>query len=52
MGSSALSAVWTDAAAVADRIADTSGLPLTPNVDGRLRNRLRHTSVTLKHVHA
>ncbi|MEU1210528.1 AAA family ATPase [Nocardia sp. NPDC005825] len=45
--------IWTDAATVAevaDRIADATGLQLTPNVDGRLRNRLRRMAVTLMHV--
>jgi hypothetical protein len=47
--------IWTDSvtvAAVADRIADSTGLALTPNVDGRLRGRLRRMAVTLRHTRA
>ncbi|MFE3795458.1 AAA family ATPase [Nocardia tengchongensis] len=45
--------IWTDATAVAEvanRIADTTGVTLTPNIDGRLRGRLRRMAVTLQHA--
>lgn len=43
--------IWTDTtpvAAVADRIADTVGLTLTPDTDGRIRSRLRRMAVTVR----
>ncbi|MGW2661038.1 AAA family ATPase [Nocardia tengchongensis] len=45
--------IWTDAttvAEVANHIADTTGVTLTPNIDGRLRGRLRRMAVTLQHA--
>ncbi|MEU8901020.1 AAA family ATPase [Nocardia sp. NPDC048505] len=39
-----------DVAGVADRIADSAGLRLTPNDDGPLRTRLRQARVTLEHI--
>lgn len=45
--------IWTDTtpvAAVAERIADTVGLPLTPATGGRLRARARRTAVTIRNV--
>ncbi|MFI5778891.1 hypothetical protein [Nocardia sp. NPDC051570] len=45
--------IWTDTTAIvaiADRIADTVGLTLAPNTDGRVRNRLRRMAVTVRHA--
>lgn len=45
--------IWTDktpVAAVADRIADTAGVTLTPDTDGRIRGRLRRVAVTVRNV--
>ena len=45
--------VWTDhvtVAQVADRIAASAGLTLTPNTDGRLRGRVRRTWTSVKHI--
>ncbi|WP_306356530.1 MULTISPECIES: AAA family ATPase [unclassified Nocardia] len=35
---------------VADRIAESCGLRLTPNTDGRLRARLRRAGVGIRHI--
>ncbi|MEU4836823.1 AAA family ATPase [Nocardia testacea] len=43
--------IWTDTTpvpAVAERIADTVGVTLTPDTDGRLRGRLRRMAVTVR----
>ncbi|WP_405163110.1 AAA family ATPase [Nocardia sp. NBC_01499] len=40
----------TTVAAVADRIADTVGLTLTPNTDSLLRGRLRRMAVTVRNA--
>ncbi|MGW0182755.1 AAA family ATPase [Nocardia sp. NPDC003345] len=43
--------IWTDTtpvSAVADRIAEKSGVTLTPDTDGRLRGRLRRMAVTVR----
>ncbi|WP_218020370.1 AAA family ATPase [Nocardia sienata] len=37
-------------AAVAARIADTVGLTLTPDTDGRIRGRLRRMAVTVRNI--
>lgn len=45
--------LWTDhleVADVADRIAASAGLTLTPNRDGRLRGRLRRAAVSYRHI--
>ncbi|ROP35363.1 AAA family ATPase [Saccharothrix texasensis] len=45
--------VWTDhltVAQVADRVAASAGLALTPNTDGRLRGRVRRTWTSVKHI--
>ncbi|MFI6170671.1 hypothetical protein ACIBCN_28070 [Nocardia sp. NPDC051052] len=45
--------IWTDTtavSAVADRIADSVGLTLAPNTDGRVRGRLRQMAVTVRHA--
>ncbi|WP_067664622.1 AAA family ATPase [Nocardia miyunensis] len=45
--------IWTDTTAVtavADRIADSTGLTLAPDTDGRLRGRLRRMTVTIRHA--
>lgn len=45
--------VWTDhltVPQVADRIAASAGLALTPNTDGRLRGRLRRTWTSVRHI--
>ncbi|MFE3542747.1 AAA family ATPase [Nocardia sp. NPDC059177] len=43
--------LWTDTtpiAAVADRIADSAGLTLTPDTDGPIRGTLRRVAVTVR----
>jgi AAA domain-containing protein len=35
---------------VADHIADSAGLSIAPNLDGRLRGRMRRYAVSLRHV--
>ncbi|MFD7032357.1 AAA family ATPase [Streptomyces sp. NPDC059917] len=45
--------LWTDrlpVSGVADRIASSAGLALTPNTDGPLRARLRRTLVGVRHI--
>ncbi|MBV8995416.1 MAG: hypothetical protein JO287_17350 [Pseudonocardiales bacterium] len=42
----------TTVAAVADHIADTVGLALAPNTDGRLVGRLRRMAITVRHIRA
>ncbi|MCE6997535.1 AAA family ATPase [Saccharothrix sp. S26] len=45
--------VWTDhltVPQVAERVAASAGLTLTPNTDGRLRGRVRRTWVSVKHI--
>ncbi|QQQ79794.1 AAA family ATPase [Saccharothrix sp. 6-C] len=45
--------VWTDhltVAQVADRVAASAGLALTPNTDSRLRGRVRRTWTSVKHI--
>lgn len=45
--------IWTDTTpvpAVADRIAAAAGVTLTPDLDGRIRGRLRRVAVTLRNV--
>ncbi|MDH6197004.1 hypothetical protein M2272_003657 [Mycobacterium frederiksbergense] len=45
--------IWTDGLSipqVADRIAATAGLPLTPNTDGEIRARMRRLAVTVGHI--
>jgi hypothetical protein len=38
----------TTVSGVTDRIAETAGLTLAPNTDGRLRGRLRRIGVTIR----
>lgn len=40
----------TTVVGVADRIADTVGLTLVPNTDGRLVGRIRRMAVTVRHI--
>lgn len=45
--------LWTDdigISEVADRIAAAAGLALAPNLDGRLRGRLRRAVVGVQHI--
>ncbi|SDK42328.1 AAA family ATPase [Streptomyces indicus] len=45
--------LWTDAVTipqVADRIAESAGLPLLPNTDGAVRGRLRRVATGVRHI--